>query len=757
MLSMIASPGRSITGLLARLIATRTGRAPTPAAFETLEQRKLLANSPLPTIADLESPNNTVVRIETNYGDFDIELFNTAAPISVQNFLNYVTSGRYDETFFHRSAFNPDSSPFVLQGGGFKFDNTAGLSTVTTDSPIVRELTGRQNDARTVAMARSSLNSATSQFFINYQDNDFLNPSQGTDGYAVFGRIIMGWSTVQAIQALAHPDLTGQARFAGSESSNFGTVPVNAGFNSTTGVRERDLVTIVNAEIIKPSAVQGFFTQSIIYPEGFRSSSSTESMVLSNTNNQDAVYQVIVHYETGIRDVVIASGTIDGNSSLSINLSDAAQSSLNLIRANTPYTIEVQSAFTETFTPNAKPVSATANRVDFNGATSTDFYNIAAAPSGTNPLRTWDLPRIERNANSREFITWQNLSDATGTITITFRTSTGTQNVTRTVEPYRRGGQEVGLLSLPTGTLSARVTSTVDLVVNVSDWDLPLNNANPTTAYTPAFALLGVEAGGSTTGGTAYVLAKNNFTNVISILNMGTSAASVTLSFWATGASNTTAITRTVLVNSGSRNDFSVTPADLGVSDGTTMAVTYASTAPVALQYTSYDATGRNQSTANKRADGMSTAFSRGIPSVLYFSGQLDPSNTGMTETISIFSPFADTRVNFTYTVRYIFSDGTILDGASGTLGAHGRAEVNTRSLAGVLAKIASANTFRNYSIQVFGNATNTETSNTYTASGIVAVVRNDTTNGRQTITRGELGGPGLALTDPIFSSTQPG
>jgi len=74
-----------------------------------------------------------------------------------------------------------------------------------------------------------------------------------------------------------------------------------------------------------------------------------------------------------------------------------------------------------------------------------------------------------------------------------------------------------------------------------------------------------------------------------------------------------------------------------------------------------------------------------------------------------------------------------------------------------VLAKIASANTFRNYSIQVFGNATNTETSNTYTASGIVAVVRNDTTNGRQTITRGELGGPGLALTDPIFSSTQPG
>jgi cyclophilin family peptidyl-prolyl cis-trans isomerase len=699
-----------------------------------------------------------VVRIETNYGDFDIELFNNAAPISVQNFLNYVTSGRYDETFFHRSAFNNDSSPFVLQGGGFKFDNTAGLSNVSVDSAIVRELTGRQNDARTVAMARTgSINSATSQFFINYVDNDFLNPdAQGNGGYAVFGRILTGWSVVQTIQGLAHPDLTGQARFAGSESTNFGTVPVNAGFNSTTGVRERDLVTIVNAEIIKPSALQGFFTQTIVYPEGFRSSSSTENMVLSNSNNQDAAYQVIVHYETGIRDVVIASGTIDGNSSLTINLSDAAQSSLNLIRSNTPYTIEVQSAFTETFTPNAKPVSATANRVDFNGATSTDFYNVAAAPSGTNPLRTWDIPRIERNTNSREFITWQNLSDATGTITITFRTATGTQSFTRTVEPYRRGGQEVGLLNLPTGTLSARVTSTVDLVVNVSDWDLPLNNADPTTAYTPGFGLLGVEGGGSSTGGIGYVQAKNNFTNVISLFNMGASATTVTLSFWPTGASNTTAITRTVLISALSRNEFTITPSDLGVADGTTFAVTYASTSPIAAQYTSFDATGRNVSTANRRADGMSVAFSRSVPEVLFFHGYLDPSNTNLTETISIFSPFADTNVNFTYTVRYIFSDGTIMDGASGTLGARGRAEVNTRSLAGVLAKIASATAFRTYSIQVFGSATNTQTSNTYSASGIASVVRTDTINGRQTIQRGEPGSRGLGLTDPIFSTTQP-
>ncbi|HYE60805.1 MAG TPA: peptidylprolyl isomerase [Phycisphaerales bacterium] len=757
MLSMIASPGRSITGLLARLLATRTGKAPQVSAFESLEQRKLLANSPLPTIADLESPNNTVVRIETNYGDFDIELFNSAAPITVQNFLNYVTSGRYDETFFHRSAFNPDNSPFVLQGGGFKFDDTAGLSTVQTDAQIVRELTGRENNARTLAMARTNaLNSATSQWFINYVDNDFLNPdAQGNGGYAVFGRIIQGWSVVQTIQGLAHPDLTGQAKFAGPESTNFSTVPVNAGFNATTGVRERDLVTIVNAEVIKPATTAGFFNQTLVYPEGFRSGASTESVVISNGNNVPASYQIIVHYETGIRDVVVAQGTIDARKSMTIQLSDFAQAGLNLVRSNTPYSVEVQSAFASTVV-NPIPVSATAHRVDFNGAVSSDFYNVQAAPSGTNPLRTWDLPRIERNSNSREFITWQNLSDQTGTVTITFRTSTGTQSFTRRVEPFRRSGIELADLNLPAGTLSARVTSTVDLVVNASDWDLPLSGQNPQTAYTPAFGLIGVEGGGATQGGIAFVQAKNNFTNVISLLNMGSSAASVTLSFWPTGASNTTATTRTVLVQPNSRNDFSVTTTDLGVADGTTFAVTYASTAPIAAQYTSFDAVGRNTVTAGKRADGMTSAFSRSISPSLFFAGQLSPSNANQSEVISLFNPFADPDVNFAYTVRFIFNDGTVIDGASGTLGARGRADVTTKSLAAVLAKIASNAAFQNYTIQVFGTGTNSQTSFTQSAAGIVSVVRTDTTNGRQTMQRGYQSGQGLPLTDPVFAPNQP-
>jgi cyclophilin family peptidyl-prolyl cis-trans isomerase len=752
MASMFTTPGRSITALLARLIATRSGRAPAMAPFESLEARQLLANSPLPTIGDLESPNNTVVRIETNYGDFDIELFNSAAPITVANFLNYVTSGRYDETFFHRSAFNPDNSPFVLQGGGFAFDDTAGLTTVQTDAAIVRELTGRQNDARTVAMARTNaLNTATSQFFINYVDNDFLNPdSQGNGGYAVFGRIVNGWSVVQTIQALAHPDLTGQARFAGPEASNFGTVPVNNSFNSGVGVREQDLVTIVNAEIIKPASTAGFFTQTIAYPEGFRSAQSVETITLKNNNNQAASYQVIVHYETGLRDVVIASGSIAGNSSLNIAISDFAQAGLNLVRSDTPYSIEVQSAFPEAVT-DPQPISATSTRVDFNGATSEDFYNPAAAPAGTFPMRTWDLPRIERNALSREFITYQNLSDAPGTITFTFRHATGTSTVTRIVEPYRRGGVEVGLLNLPLGAMSVRMTSTVDIVVNASDWDLPQGEISPTTAYTPAFGVLGLEGGGSTTGGLAFAKAQNGFSNTISIANMGTSSASVTLRFWPSNTTNSTAITRTLLVPANNRNDFSITPADLGVTDNTTFSVTYASTAPVSVQYTSFDSTGRNIA-SGKKADGYATTFQRNVAPVEYFAGQLDPTNNGQSEVVSIFNPFSDTDVSFTATVRYVFSDGTVIDGSTVTMGANGRAEVATRSLAAVLAKISSGNQFRNYGIQVFGTAVNSSNSATTQTAGVVSVTRMDTTNGRAVLSRGLSSAQGLALNDPVFA-----
>jgi cyclophilin family peptidyl-prolyl cis-trans isomerase len=126
------------------------------------------------------------VKFETTAGDFVIELDSEKAPVSSENFLAYVNSGFYDGTIFHRII--PD---FMVQGGGF----TAKYERKEPLEPIVNEGgNGLRNYLGTVAMARSSApDSATSQFFINVKDNDFLN-YQGdfNPGYAVFGTVTEG-------------------------------------------------------------------------------------------------------------------------------------------------------------------------------------------------------------------------------------------------------------------------------------------------------------------------------------------------------------------------------------------------------------------------------------------------------------------------------------------------------------------------------------------------------------------------------------
>ena len=126
------------------------------------------------------------VKFETTAGDFVIELNSEKAPVSSENFLAYVNSGFYDGTIFHRVI--PD---FMVQGGGF----TAKYEKKETLNPIVNEGgNGLRNYLGTIAMARTSVpDSATSQFFINVKDNDFLN-YQGdfNPGYAVFGEVTEG-------------------------------------------------------------------------------------------------------------------------------------------------------------------------------------------------------------------------------------------------------------------------------------------------------------------------------------------------------------------------------------------------------------------------------------------------------------------------------------------------------------------------------------------------------------------------------------
>ena len=139
------------------------------------------------------------VKLQTSMGDIVIELDAEKAPITVENFLNYVTDGFYDGLIFHRVI-----KGFMIQGGGF----TQDMSHKNTKAPIeIESSNGLKNDRGTIAMARTSLpDSATAQFFINHVDNEFLNyAGPGNPGYAVFGKVIEG---IDVVDKIAEVDTT---------------------------------------------------------------------------------------------------------------------------------------------------------------------------------------------------------------------------------------------------------------------------------------------------------------------------------------------------------------------------------------------------------------------------------------------------------------------------------------------------------------------------------------------------------------------
>ena len=136
-----------------------------------------------------------MITIKTNHGDIIVELFEDKAPISCENFRQYIKDGHFDGTVFHRVIPN-----FMIQGGGMDED----MRSRPTREPIKNEAdNGELNLRGTLAMARTGVvDSATSQFFINLRDNDFLNHGTRDFGYAVFGKVQDGLDVVDAIAAL---------------------------------------------------------------------------------------------------------------------------------------------------------------------------------------------------------------------------------------------------------------------------------------------------------------------------------------------------------------------------------------------------------------------------------------------------------------------------------------------------------------------------------------------------------------------------
>jgi len=140
------------------------------------------------------------VKFSTSEGDFVVEVYPDKAPKTVENFLQYVKDKHYDGTIFHRVINN-----FMVQGGGYD----GAYAEKKTRAPVVHEgrealaKGGPKNVVGTLAMARTNdPNSATSQFFINVKDNDFLNPGTQAPGYTVFGKVVSGMDVVGKIKSV---------------------------------------------------------------------------------------------------------------------------------------------------------------------------------------------------------------------------------------------------------------------------------------------------------------------------------------------------------------------------------------------------------------------------------------------------------------------------------------------------------------------------------------------------------------------------
>lgn len=149
--------------------------------------------------ADAAGKTSPMIKLETNYGEITLELNAEKAPVTVENFLGYVKSGFYDNTIFHRVI-----NGFMLQGGGFE----PGMNQKKTKDPIKNEAdNGLKNEKYTIAMARTGEpHSATAQFFINVENNEFLNfksPTQQGWGYCVFGKVVDGTDVVDKIKGVA--------------------------------------------------------------------------------------------------------------------------------------------------------------------------------------------------------------------------------------------------------------------------------------------------------------------------------------------------------------------------------------------------------------------------------------------------------------------------------------------------------------------------------------------------------------------------
>lgn len=711
-----------------------SSRSASPAAraealFDELESRLALYADPFlaspPDLSALTSPNNTVVRMETTQGSLDIELYDVAgpaggtnAPITTANFINYIRTGRYDNTFFHRLV-----SGFVLQGGGFSLKDplptgTPKFDAVQTDPAIQNEFdTHRSNVAMTIAMAKlgGNPNSATSQFFFNLADNA-SNLDNQNGGFTVFGHVIQGWSTVTTIGGFLTRD---ESTYLGDNTGLFSQVP-------TSAPNDTSFVTIKDIEIIKAKNQTDFFTYSAYYPEGFRSGRSGDSVDIVNSDpNTGAVYQVIARFENGTRDRLVGQGFLVAGGHITLPVFRGGDPSVNLVRGGVPFGYEVRST---------KPVGATLTHTDFGGTGEASF--VASNPYSAANLETWDFANGQKGPGLASFLVWMNMSDQPVTIVATFYSGGTPFTTLQVIQPFRRGGFDVNQLPQVTaGLYSVHVTSDQPVAVALSQYRLAPGRADTES---------GVVAP-STRGFLPGAQIPSAGQSTISAVFSGTGPGTVTidLDFVLSDGTVLSAPGAITLSSATPRADVDLSTLNGALPHDQFFTIRYhvvSDAVPVGLSYTSIT-----------NGDTMTTPFETGAtPSVFFGGGFTDPATTGA-ETISIYNPFTNPGASLTYRVRFHFfstdQDRVVIIGPDMLAAGH-RTDIAVRSLSGVMATIMSGAQFHHYSISI--ESTATQNSQAIPSAVFAQLTRIDTAGGTVTT------GPTLDASTTVTLSNDP-
>ncbi len=654
----------------------RLGSESAPVALmEKLEARQVMYTGPMlsspPALGLLESATNSVVRINTNVGNIDIELYDNraSATMAIANFRQYITSGRVDESFF--DSLVPGVS---LGGGSFRYSTAGGLSPVANFTPIPATFT-TANLQRTVALAPVTLTTVTSKFVINLADNAQFNTN-----YVVFGRVVQGWDVVQAIAGFQRKDLDAQFTPSTPGGTTFDNVPVTSAFNPGTGATDFTLVRLNDLEVIKNPGQTAYFNQALFYPEGKRTDGVIEFLDLGNMGDAVNQVQVIVRYQSGDRDGIAFNGTLPTAARIRLTLSHYQLPDLNTIRTGVPYTIEVRSTL---------PVAASITRRDGVGSSGEAAYNPTPANIPTQAMTAWHFAAGDKSALNLSTVRWTGFTDQVQTITVEIYPQGVASPLTSTytLNPFRSGGVAVNAL--------VRVFSTQPFVAAMTREKLNGNGIGVDDMDASLGALAGGRPRGFLAGARLPSAAGTEAHVDFFYSNPNVAFTSIQVTFYLNDGSTVNSIVNLSAANRRGRLDLTQVA---GLPRNQYFSIAYQATGNVNVAATY---------TANAGFDQMSTVFVTATTGTVFIGdGFYNPAQPAGTigEAISLFNPFGRADGAQFVQLLFRFSDGTQIaypSGIGGVLQPHQRTDIRVVDIPAVMTKINSDPQFRYYSIKV--------------------------------------------------------